>query len=136
MFNTIQQNTNTQTNTSNITISGLNIETSGYIIHLISATIGILVFYFVPLIANRFKKPLTSVLINSIPNSLILGFFLVESEFEVYLNSSIYVPLFNTFDNIISYLLFIYYNFTGKDSLTINIVFWLIIVMSSSFFSQ
>jgi len=136
MFNTIQQNTNTQTNTSNTTISGLNIETSGYIIHIISATIGILVFYFVPLIANRFKKPLTSVLINSIPNSLILGFFLVESEFEVYLNSSIYVPLFNTFDNIISYLLFIYYNFTGKNSLTINIVFWLIMVMGSSFFSQ
>ena len=160
MFNTIQKNTNTTQNTTNktkttqkttqkttnkttttntsntITISGLSIETSAYIIQITAACIGIFVFYFVPLIANRFKRPLTSVFINVIPNALILGFFLVESEFEVYLNSCIYVPLFTTFDNIVSYLLLIYYNFTGKSSLTTNILFWLIVVIGSYFFKQ
>ena len=133
--NTVNK-TNTQSNQNTTTISGLNIETSAYIIQISSALIGIFVFYFVPLIANRFKKPLTSVLINIIPNALILGFFMVESEFEVYLKSSIFVPLFTTFDNVISYLLLIYYNWTGKNSLTFNIVFWLIVIVSSYFFNQ
>ena len=133
--NTVNK-TNTQTNQNTTTISGLSIETSAYIIQISSALIGIFVFYFVPLIANRFKKPLTSVLINIIPNALILGFFMVESEFEVYLKSCIFVPLFTTFDNIISYLLLIYYNWTGKNSLTFNIVFWLIVIVGSYFFNQ
>jgi len=133
--NTVNK-TNTQTNQNTTTISGLNIETSAYIIQISSALIGIFVFYFVPLIANRFKKPLTSVLINIIPNALILGFFMVESEFEVYLKSCIFVPLFTVFDNVISYLLLIFYNWTGKNSLTFNIVFWLIVIVSSYFFNQ
>ena len=93
-------------------------------------------FYFVPLIANKFKKPLTSVLINIIPNALILGFFMLESEFEVYLKSCIFVPLFTVFDSIISYSLLIYYNWTGKSSLTFNIVFWLLVIVVSYFFNQ
>ena len=142
MFNTIQQNTNTPTKptttktSTTVTISGLSIETSAYIIQITAACIGVFVFYFVPLIANRFKKPLTSVLINIIPNALILGFFMVESEFEVYLNSCIYVPLFTTFDNIVAYILLIYYNFTGKSSLTFNIVFWLLVLIGSYFLNQ
>lgn len=119
-----------------ITISGLNSNTSKIIIRIISALIGIFVFYFVPLIANTFKRPLTSVFINIIPNALILGFFILEDEFEVYLKSSIFVPIFNTFDNILSYILLIFYNWSGSKSLTINIVIWLIVVVASYFFKQ
>lgn len=128
---------NTTQNTSNtITISGLNIENSAYIIQITSALIGVFVFYFVPLIANRFKKPLTSVFINVIPNALILAFFILESEFEVYLKSCIFVPFFTTFDNIVSYILLIFYNWSGNESLTFNIVFWLIVITGSYFFNQ
>lgn len=119
-----------------ITISGLNSNTSKIIIRIISALIGVFVFYCVPLITNTFKRPLTSVLINIIPNALILGFFILEDEFEVYLKSSIFVPLFNTFDNILSYILLIFYNWSGNKSLTINIVIWLIVVVASYFFKQ
>ena len=124
-------------NTQNsITISGLNINTSKFIIGIISVLIGIFVFYCVPLISNKFKRPLTSVLINIIPNGLILGFFILEDEFEVYLKSCIFVPIFNTFDNILSYILLIFYNWSGSKSLTFNIVVWLIVVVASYFFTQ
>ena len=141
MSSTTQNTTNSKTTTTQsksniITISGLDIETSAYIIQITSALIGVFVFYCVPLIANRFKKPLTSVLINVIPNALILGFFMLESEFEIYLTSCIFVPLFTVFDSIISYTLLIYYNWTGKNSLTFNIVFWLIVIVCSYFFNQ
>ena len=144
MSSTTQNTTNTTTTKTTTTpskksvttISGLDIETSAYIIQITSAIIGIFVFYFVPLIANRFKKPLTSVLINIIPNALILGFFMLESEFEIYLKSCIFVPLFTVFDSIISYALLIYYNWTGKSSLTFNIVFWLLVIVVSYFFNQ
>ena len=144
MLSTTQNTTNTSTTKTTTTpskksvttISGLSIETSGYIIQISSALIGIFVFYFVPLIANKVKKPLTSVLINIIPNALILGFFMLESEFEVYLKSCIFVPLFTVFDSIISYSLLIYYNWTGKSSLTFNIVFWLLVIVVSYFFNQ
>jgi len=142
MISTTQNTTSNNTKTippakkSVTTISGLSIETSGYIIQISSALIGIFVFYFVPLIANRFKKPLTSVLINIIPNALILGFFMLESEFEVYLKSCIFVPLFTVFDSILSYSLLIFYNWSGKNSLTFNIVFWLIVIVVSYFFNQ
>jgi uncharacterized membrane protein YoaK (UPF0700 family) len=118
------------------TISGLNINTSKDIVRIISALIGIFVFYCVPLIANTFKRPLTSVLINIIPNALILGYFILEDEFELYLKSSIFVPIFTTFDNILSYLLLIFYNWSGSKSLTINIVIWAIVVVASYFFKQ
>ena len=121
-------------NIANITtISGIDIDTSSTMIHIISALIGIVVFYFVPLLSNFIDKPVTAVILNIIPNDLILGFFIVESSFEPYLFVCIFTPLLNVFDNILSYILYIYVKVLPSIALWSNIVVWLIAVIISYF---
>lgn len=123
----------TTTKKSITTISGLDIQTSSTYIHIISAAIGIFVFFFVPLLANFVDKPITAVILNVIPNTLILAFFIVDTEIEPYLFASIFSPLFNVIDNIISYVLYIYLKVTPSIALWSNVILWILVVFISYF---
>jgi hypothetical protein len=114
-----------------MTISGLDIKTSEWLINLISALIGISVFYFVPLLANEFDRPITAILLNVIPNELILGFFIVESEIKPYLQSIVWAPFLNFFANIVCYLTLIYLKWSPRAALTLNMFIWISAIIIS-----
>jgi len=124
---------NSSTTTNITTISGIDIETSAIYIHIISALIGVVVFYFVPYLANHVNKPITAVILNVIPNDLMLGFFIVEDEFEEYLLASVFSPIFNVIDNIISYSIYVYGKSTPSIALWSNILLWIFVVILSYF---
>ena len=131
MMNT--QTKNSKQKQSITTISGLDIETSSTLIHIVSAMIGIFVFYFVPILANFLDKPITAVILNVIPNSLILAFFIVESTIEPYLFASVFSPIFNVIDNIISYVLYVYFKLGPAIALWSNVILWVLVVFISYF---
>jgi VIT1/CCC1 family predicted Fe2+/Mn2+ transporter len=120
-----------QAHQNDTTISGLNIQSSSTFIHIISALIGIFVFYFVPLLANSLNRPLTAVLLNVIPNDLLLGFFVVEAEFTPYLTNIIWTPLLNVLANSISYLLIFFLGWSANHALAVNIFIWLFAIFLS-----
>lgn len=117
-----------------VTISGLNITKSRIIIQSISAIIGIIIFVGVPIIANTIDKPITSVVLNIIPNDLILAYFIVEDNIEEYLFGCIFSPLLNVVDNIISYILYVYVKTTASLALWSNILIWLFAIIMSYIF--
>ena len=131
MMNT--QTKNSKQKQSITTISGLDIETSSTLIHIVSAMIGIFVFYFVPILANFLDKPITAVILNVIPNSLILAFFIVESTIEPYLFASVFSPIINVIDNIISYVLYVYFKLGPAIALWSNVILWVLVVFISYF---
>ena len=100
-------------------------------IHIISALIGIFVFYCVPLLANSLNRPLTAVLLNVIPNDLLLGFFVVEAEFTPYLTNIIWTPLLNVLANCISYTLIFYFEWSASAALAVNIFIWIFAIFLS-----
>lgn len=114
-----------------ITISGLDIMTSRVIIQSISAIIGIIVFVFVPILANSINKPIASVILNVVPNDLILSYFIVEDNIEEYLFGCIFSPLLNIVDNIISYILYVYVKTTAAVALWTNILIWIFSIIMS-----
>ena len=134
---TNQSTTNpSKTNPSSkvITISGLDIMTSRFIIQSTSAIIGIIVFVFVPVLANSINKPIASVILNVIPNDLILAYFIVEDNIEEYLLGCIFSPLLNVIDNIISYVLYVYIKTTASVALWVNILIWVFAIILSYIF--
>ena len=116
---------------NDITISGLNIENSAIYIHIISALIGIFVFYCVPLLANSLDRPLTAVLLNVIPNDLLLGFFVVEAEFTPYLTNIIWTPLLNVLANCVSYILIMFFDWSASWALGVNVFIWIFAIFLS-----
>ena len=134
---TNQSTTNpSKTNPSSkvITISGLDIMTSRFIIQSTSAIIGIIVFVFVPVLANSINKPIASVILNVIPNDLILAYFIVEDNIEEYLLGCIFSPLLNVIDNILSYVLYVYIKTTASVALWVNILIWVFAIILSYIF--
>ena len=117
-----------------ITISGLDIMTSRVIIQSTSAIIGVFVFVFVPILANSINKPIASVILNVIPNDLILAYFIVEDNIEEYLLGCIFSPLLNVIDNIISYVLYVYIKTTASVALWVNILIWVFAIILSYIF--
>ena len=120
----------------NVTISGLDIKTSSMIIHILSALIGIFVFYFVPTLANRLGRPITAVLLNVIPNSLILAFFVVETEFQDYLEGVVWSPFLNVIANIASYIAMVYLGCSAFFALWLNVVIWLVCIILSLYYND
>jgi len=116
---------------SDTTISGLDTHTSAWIINILSILIGIFVFYFVPLLTNNLNRPLTAVLLNIIPNGLIMGFFIVEAEFTPYLTNLIWTPLLNVLANCISYILIFYFEWSATSALAVNIFIWVFAIFLS-----
>ena len=116
---------------NDVTISGLNITKSSTWIHIISALIGIFVFYCVPLLANSLNRPLTAVLLNVIPNDLLLGFFVVEAEFTPYLTNIIWTPLLNVLANCISYILIMFFDWSASAALAVNVFIWIFAIILS-----
>jgi len=113
------------------TIAGLDIKTSSWIINILAALIGIFVFYFVPLLTNNLNRPLTAVLLNIIPNDLIMGFFIVEAEFPLYLTNIIWTPLLNVLANCISYVLIFYFEWSASAALAVNVFIWFFAIFLS-----
>lgn len=114
-----------------VTISGLDIETSAWLIHIIAGLIGIFVFYYVPLLANNLGRPFTAVLLNVIPNSLILGFFVVEGEFKEYLGGISWSPFLNVIANIASYIAMVYFGWSAFYALWLNVFLWIACIFLS-----
>jgi hypothetical protein len=122
-------------NSKNITtISGLDITKSRIIIQSISAIIGVIIFVGVPIIANNINKPITSVILNIIPNDLILAYFIVEDNIEEYLFGCIFSPILNIIDNILSYILYVYVKTTASVALWTNILIWIFAIIMSYIF--
>jgi hypothetical protein len=114
---------------NNNTISGVN--KNNILIPIFSSIIGILVFICIPYAANQLNKPFTAAALNVIPNGMILGYFVLETQFETYFKSLIFVPSFNVIINIITYGLYKYCGVTPFWALTINILAWVMLVISS-----
>ena len=83
------------------TLSGLNSKTSGVYIIAISIILGISIFAMIPYVSNRLNRPITSSILNVVPNGMILGFFIVEKNFEIYFKGLILAPLLYTAFDII-----------------------------------
>jgi hypothetical protein len=132
---TSKTNSTTPQNSKQITtISGLDIMTSRVIIQSTSAIIGIFVFVFVPILANSINKPIASVILNVIPNDLILAYFIVEDNIEEYLLGCIFSPLLNVVDNLISYCLYVYFKAPASIALWSNIIIWILAIILSYIF--
>ena len=118
---------------NNITISGLNKKTSHTIIISISVTLGIIIFALIPYIANKLSNAYTSSLLNVVPNGMILGFFIVEKNFNKYFKSLILAPALNIFLNLLAYVLYKYVGLSVIVSLSTSIFIWLAMLIISYF---
>jgi hypothetical protein len=122
----------TNTNSQN-TISGIS--QYNILIPIFSAIIGMIVFICIPYTANHFSKPFTAAALNIIPNGIILGYFVLDTEFDTYFKSLVFVPAFNVAVNIITYLLFSYKIVSAFWALTLNISAWILLVIISLFYN-
>ena len=129
-----KKSTTSTTSKQVITISGLDIMTSRIIIQSTSAIIGIFVFVFVPILANSINKPIASVILNVVPNDLILSYFIVEDNIEEYLLGCIFSPILNVVDNLISYWLYVYVKTGPSIALWSNIIIWILAIILSYIF--
>jgi len=111
------------------TLSGLNSKTSGSYIIAISVILGIVIFAMIPYVSNRLNRPITSSILNVVPNGMILGFFIVEKNFDIYFKSLIFAPLLNTVLDIIVFTMYKYFNISAIISITTGIVIWLILLI-------
>ena len=113
------------------TLSGLNSKTSGSYIIGISVVLGIVIFAMIPYVSNRLNRPITSSILNVVPNGMILGFFIVEKNFDIYFKSLIFAPLLNTVLDIIVFTMYKYFNISAIISITTGIVIWVILLILS-----
>lgn len=113
------------------TISGLNSKISSKYIIAISVFLGIVIFATIPFVSNRLNKPITSSILNVVPTGMILGFFIVDKNFDVYFKSLILSPLFNTILDSIIFIMYKYLNVSAIISITTGIVIWLILLILS-----
>ena len=111
------------------TLSGLNSKTSSAYIIGISLVMGAILFAIIPYISNRLNKPITSCILNVVPNGMILGFFIVEKNFEIYFKGLILAPLLNTTLDIIVFTMYKYLNISAIISITTGIIIWLILLI-------
>ena len=109
----------------NITISGLNKKTSNDLIVIISVTLGMIIFALIPFVANKLSNPVTSALLNVVPNGMILGFFIIEKNFNIYFKGLIFAPLINTVIDIFVYFLYRYLGLSAIVSISTGIFLWL-----------
>ena len=116
------------------TISGLNSKTSSIYIISISIFLGIVIFAMIPFVSNRLNKPITSSILNVVPNGMILGFFIVDKNFDIYFKSLILSPLLNTLLDIITFTMYKYFNISAIISITTGIIIWLILLILSYIF--
>jgi hypothetical protein len=115
------------------TLNGLNVNTSIYYMNFITISLGIIVFVIIPIIGNRLQKPITSAILNGVPNGMILGYFIVEDQFLVYYTGLIFAPLLNSLLTLLCYYLYSYQKFSAKLSLSLTIIIWMIITFLSYF---
>ena len=85
----------------------------------------------IPFVSNRLNKPITSSILNVVPTGMILGFFIVDKNFDVYFKSLILSPLFNTILDSIIFIMYKYLNVSAIISITTGIVIWLILLILS-----
>jgi len=128
--NQIEQELIKQSN-ANTTISGIS--KNNIWIRFASAAIGILVYVLIPYISNISGKPYTGAVLNMVPNGIILGFFILESDFDAYFRGLVFVPLFNVIVNIITYGLYKYYNISPQLALSLNVGAWIVVVIITLF---
>jgi len=122
-----------QYKSSIVTLNGLNVHKSIYYMNFITITLGILIFVIIPVIGNKLQKPVTSALLNGVPNGMVLGYFIVEDQFLVYYSGLILAPLLNTILTLFCYFLYSYQKFSAKLSLSITILIWAILTVLSYF---
>ncbi len=113
------------------TISGLNSKTDSIYITFISVFLGIVIFATIPFVSNILNKPITSSILNGIPTGIILGFFIIDKNFDIYFKSLILSPLFNVILDTIIFIMYKYLNISAIISITTGIVFWLILLILS-----
>jgi hypothetical protein len=89
----------------------------------------------IPYVSNRLNRPITSSILNVIPNGMILGFFIAEKNFDVYFKSLILAPLLNTILDIITFTMYRYLNFSAIISITTSIIIWLILLVLTFIFT-
>lgn len=117
--------------TTGKTISGIS--SNNIWIPIFSAFIGIVVFICIPYAANNLNKPIAAASLNVIPNGVILGYFILDTEFDSYFKSLVFVPAFNVIVNVITYLLFKYAFVSAFWALTINVSCWILLVIGCYF---
>jgi hypothetical protein len=83
----------------------------------------------IPYVSNRLNRPITSSILNVVPNGMILGFFIVEKNFDIYFKSLIFAPLLNTVLDIIVFTMYKYFNISAIISITTGIVIWVILLI-------
>jgi hypothetical protein len=113
------------------TISGLNNKTASRYITAISIFLGIVIFAMIPFVSNRLNKPITSSILNVVPSGMILGFFIVDKNFDIYFKSLILSPLFNVILDAIIFIMYKYFNISAIISITTGIIIWLILLILS-----
>jgi len=114
---------------NNITISGLNKKTYRDIIIIISVSMGIIIFSLIPFIANKLSNPYTSALLNVVPNGMMLGFFVIEKNFNIYFKGLIFAPLLNVILTSFAYFLYKYVGLSAIISLSTSITIWVLILI-------
>lgn len=117
------------------TISGLNNKTSELYIIGISIILGIVIFAMIPYVSNRLNKPITSSILNVVPNGMILGFFIIEKNFDTYFKGLIMAPLLNTILDIIVYTMYKFLNISAIISITTGIIIWLVLLILAYIFT-
>jgi len=113
------------------TVSGLNNKTASIYITSISVFLGIVIFAMIPFISNQLNKPITSSILNVVPTGMILGFFIIDKNFDIYFKSLILSPLFNVILDATIFIMYKYLNISAIISITFGIIIWLILLILS-----
>ena len=111
------------------TISGLNYVTANVLVNTISIFLGIVIFALIPYVANHIQKPITSAILNVVPNGMILGYFIVAKSFIPYFTGLIVAPLINPLLDLFTYYLYMHLKLPAPLSLTIGIGVWASMVL-------
>jgi len=112
-----------------VTICGIDYITANFFVNTISITMGIIIFALIPYVANHIKKPITSAILNVVPNGMILGYFVVAKNFIPYFTGLIIAPIINPLLDLFTYYLYEYLHLSAKMSLSIGIGIWAIAVI-------
>jgi hypothetical protein len=127
----IKKNKNNKNIKDYETVSGLNNKTASIYITCISVFLGIVIFAMIPFVSNRLNKPITSSVLNVVPTGMILGFFIIDKNFDIYFKSLILSPLFNVILDAIIFIMYKYLNISAIISITFGIIIWLILLILS-----
>jgi hypothetical protein len=111
------------------TISGLDYIHANVLVNTISITLGIIIFALIPYVANNIRKPITSAILNVVPNGMILGYFIVAKSFIPYFTGLIFAPSINPLLDLFTYYLYEYVKLSAKLSLCIGIGVWALMVL-------